>query len=105
MFLAKYSLDNKEYNFIYSDNFDGWTEFHKDTFSPNIKDLEILKLKVSGKNYKERKAFLEDLAKDYQYDFSSLSWSYGELVEICGFFEKNGKRYGLLKEFKENAIC
>lgn len=105
MFLAKYELDNKEYNYIYYNNRNGWEEYHKDTFSPYTKNMDLLILKVSGKNYEERKQCLYDLAIDYSYNFASLSWSYGELAEICNFFETNGKRYGLLKEFKENAIC
>ena len=105
MFLAKYELDDKEYNYIYMDNMNGWESFHSDTFSPYTKDIDLLQLKVSGKNYEERKNYLQDLAIDYSNNFASLSWSYGELLDIQDFFYKNGKRYGLLKEFKENAIC
>ena len=28
-----------------------------------------------------------------------------DMAQIYGWFEKMGKRYGLLKEFRENAIC
>lgn len=105
MFLAKYELDNKEYNYIYCNNMNGWDQYHKDTFSPDTKDIELLILKVSGKNYEDRKSYLQDLAINYSNNFASLSWSYGELINIQDFFFKNGKRYGLLKEFKENAIC
>ena len=31
--------------------------------------------------------------------------SYGELAEAGEYFEKLGRRYGLLQEFRENAIC
>ena len=31
--------------------------------------------------------------------------SYGELADWCEYFTKLGKRYGLLKEFRENGIC
>lgn len=105
MFLGKYELDNKEYNYIYIKKNGGWNAFYKDTFSPLTKNIETLNLVVKGKNYKEKQDYLRDLAIDYQYNFSSLSWSYGELLDIQDFFYKNGKRYGLLKEFKENAIC
>lgn len=30
--------------------------------------------------------------------------SYSELVEAQAYFEKQGKRYGLLREFRENGI-
>lgn len=32
-----------------------------------------------------------------------ISW--GEVSIIEGFFRHNGKRYGCLTEFRENAIC
>ena len=105
MFIGKYELNGEEYNYIYIKKNGGWSAFHKDTFSPLTKNIEILDFKISGKTYREKQASLEDLAKEYQYNFSSLSWSYGELMEIENYFYENGKRYGLLKEFKENAIC
>ena len=59
--------------------------------------------KLSGATYQERKNDLEEKAKFYQYiDIGGLSW--GELDEIQSYFEKQGKRYGLLTEFKENCI-
>lgn len=105
MFLGSYELDKKEYCYIYTNDIDGWNEFFKDTFSPLTKNIQTLVLQVKGKTYAEKKAWLAELAKEYQYFFAPLSWSYGELADIQGFFYKNAKRYGLVKEFKENAIC
>lgn len=110
MFIGKYELDGKNYfNLYFEDTFhigdDGWKIWHEDTFSPNTKNIELLEFKIKGKTYQERKENLVELAKDWQFNFSSLSWSYGELAEICDFFYRNGKRYGLLREFRENAIC
>ena len=82
-----------------------WNEWHKDTFSPVTEIKTMLLFKVSGKNYTEKKENLRDLAKEYSNNVGKTCLSYGELAEIGGFFEKNGKRYGLLKEFKENGIC
>lgn len=62
-------------------------------------------LTVSGRGYQERKADLEEKAKEYQstcYDF--CGFSYGELITIESFFETQGRRYGLIREFRENAI-
>ena len=62
-------------------------------------------LTVSGKTYAERAADLRNKAIDYQsswYDF--CGFSYGELATIQSFFEKAGRRYGLLTEFRENGI-
>ena len=105
MFLAKYDNDGETEFYIYYKNHNGYRQFFEDTFSPMLENIEVLDLKIKGNTYSEKKDYLEDLAKDYQYNFSSLSWSYSELIEIQDFFYKNGKRYGLLKEFKENAIC
>lgn len=104
MFIGVYKdYDNKEHFAIYYKNSCGYEEWHKDTF--NVKDYSILDLKIKGNNYAERKAYLEYLAKNWQYNFASYSWSYSELAEIQDFFYKNAKRYGLLEEFRENAIC
>lgn len=105
MFLGSYELDKKEYCYIYKNDVNGWNKFFGDTFTPLTKNKQTLVLQVKGKTYTEKKAWLEDLAKEYQLYFSCLSWSYGELVTIQDFFYTNAKRYGLIKEFKENAIC
>ena len=57
-----------------------------------------------GKTYAEKKDYLRELAIDFQSNFSSLCWSEFELAVIRNYFYVNGKRYGLLKEFKENGI-
>ena len=104
MFIAKYDKNGETTFYVYYKNKYGYKQFVEDIFD-YVENIEVLDLKVKGNTYEERKNNLYDLAIDYQYNFSSLSWSYGELVEICDFFYKNGKRYGMLKEFKENAIC
>lgn len=78
---------------------------------PTIEELDehiilFIPLIVSGRTYQERKNDLHNKAVEWSNTQGSYPrWSYGELGEIQDFFEKNGKRYGLLKEFKENAIC
>ena len=105
MFIGYYELEGKEHFNIYYKNSEGFREWNKDTFSPTCENIEILDFKIGGKTYEERKNNLEELAKEWQLRFSSLSWSYGELAEIGNYFYNNGKRYGLLRVFKENAIC
>ena len=79
-------------------------EFFRATFSPACEVLAVIGLRLSGKTYQERKAAARSLAIDYSLNnYAGLSW--GEVAEIGGFFEKVGRRYGLLKEFRENAIC
>ena len=56
-------------------------------------------------NYQKRKEEVRNEAIDWQLDFCNHNYSYGELSVFQSYFEKMGKRYGLLKEFRENAIC
>ena len=96
-----------------TDNADGGI-FNNISYEDLVRDYGIeednilcyIPFKVSGKTYAQRKADLEAKAIDWsnrQGDYPA--WSYGELTEIYDFFEVNSKRYGLLKEFRENAIC
>lgn len=57
------------------------------------------------KSYKGRKEILREAAIDWQRDFANCNYSWGELAAWQGFFEEYGRKYGLLKEFKENGIC
>ena len=54
--------------------------------------------------YQKRKEVVRELAIDWQNDFNNHNYSYNELYEFQELFTKLGRRYGLLKEFKENAI-
>ena len=80
--------------------------YFSDTFSPDCKKIFLMELKVSGKNYAERKANLESKAIDYSNFISEIyPISWGEIAEIENFFATNGKRYGLLTVFHKNCIC
>lgn len=78
---------------------------------PSIEELDeqiicYIPMVVSGRTYQERKADLHDKAIEWSNSVGQYPrWSYGELAIIQGFFETNGRRYGLLTEFRENAIC
>lgn len=75
-----------------------------DSWNPNTRATCIIPLIVSGKSYQERKKDLEQKAILYSY-YTAPGLSYNELSILNEFFEVNGRRYGLLTEFKENAIC
>lgn len=53
--------------------------------------------------YQKRKAEVREEAIEYSYSEEELS--YVELAEKNDYFERLGRRYGLLREFRENAIC
>lgn len=54
--------------------------------------------------YQKRKNAARDKAIEWQYDFNNHNYTWEELVDIQERFEKLGKRYGLLGEFRENGI-
>lgn len=57
-----------------------------------------------GKRYTDKKEAIRNKAIELShYDLEGIS--YGELAVIQDFFERYGKRYGLITEFHENGIC
>lgn len=55
------------------------------------------------KDYKTKKAEVRDKAVKWQLQTSSKNYSYGELADFTKYFEKLGRKYGLLKEFRESC--
>lgn len=55
--------------------------------------------------YQLAKERAREKAVMWQLENCDKCLSYSELAEFCEYFEKLGKRYGLLKEFRENGIC
>ena len=56
-------------------------------------------------SYQERKEAARQKAIEWQGNYAERSMSYEELAESQAYFERIGRRYGLLTEFRENAIC
>lgn len=54
--------------------------------------------------YAQKKEFVRQLAINWQARMSSKQYSYGELAEYTEKFERLGRKYGLLYEFRENGI-
>ncbi len=57
------------------------------------------------KTYQQLKQAAREAAINWQYEFSQTNMSWGELADWQEHFEKLGRRYGLLQEFRENGIC
>ena len=55
--------------------------------------------------YQEMKEKARNEAIDWQYNAANENYSYGELAAWYAHFERLGRRYGLLTEFRENGIC
>lgn len=56
------------------------------------------------KDYKTRKEEARQKAIDWQLSFGENNYSYYDLMLWGEYFAKKAKRYGLIKEFKENGI-
>lgn len=54
--------------------------------------------------YAARKERARQEAIDWQDWQAEQSLSYGELADATAHFEALGRRYGLIQEFRENAI-
>lgn len=84
-----------------------WEALHSDLFNPSAELCGVIEFKTHGKTYAERKENARDLAITFQgldSEFSGAGLSQGEYATISDYFETVGKRYGLLEEFRENAI-
>lgn len=69
-------------------------------------ERELHEMKKARQEYYNRmKRRARNTAIYWQEKFSEKSMSYDELAEAQSYFEKLGKRYGLLAEFRANGIC
>ena len=73
-----------------------------ETVSGEQKEMDFT---LHGYGYKRKKESLYNLAIEWSNTVSELVLSCNELAEVSQFFERNGSTYGLLTEFRENAIC
>lgn len=55
--------------------------------------------------YQQGKAAARDKAIAWQHEQADKDMSWGEVAEAAAYFERLGRRYGLLQEFRENGIC
>lgn len=54
--------------------------------------------------YQKAKNKIRDLAAEWQLDFGNNNYSWLELFQWQEFFSIQAKRYGLIREFRENGI-
>lgn len=54
--------------------------------------------------YQERKERAREIAIEWQLNFGNNNYSWSELAAWGDYFSTLGKRFGLLREFRENAI-
>ena len=54
--------------------------------------------------YFQRKEETRQFAIEWQADFPNHSWSYADLAVFQDMFYRLGRRFGLVREFRENGI-
>lgn len=83
-----------------------WSEYFADTFNPQTNDVALISdTAVLTGSYQDKKNYIRERAIEYQYSAGLIPLSYMELMIMGDYFEKMGRRYGLLTEFRENGIC
>ena len=55
--------------------------------------------------YQKAKARAREMAVEFSNNLGEMVLSWAECAEIGNKFERLGRRYGLLREFRENGIC
>ena len=88
-----------------------WAEYHNITFAPlpvtDYPGIEhnifVTDFKAKGVDYHEAKEDARRIVIDL-LDNAAPDLSYGEICDIAAELERIGKRYGLLKEFRENGL-
>ena len=55
-------------------------------------------------NYQKRKEQARQEAIEWQHEFADDKYSWAQIHAYQEYFSIIGKRYGLLKEFRENCI-
>lgn len=94
-----YDERTQEYNATLGD----YETLHRDTFNPYTNATCIIDFTLHGRTYQEKKAALEEMAKEWQANQAGGLYM-NQYAAITDYFEENAKKYGLVKEFKENAI-
>lgn len=75
-----------------------------ETPTPITRKDDIADMVEDDLYYQTRKDQVREEARAWQLEASEKSLSWGEIAEKSDYFYKLGKRYGLVREFKENGI-
>ena len=81
-----------------------WDAFHADIFSPETEVYFVTNFKAHNKEEARQ------IAMDVYYNIMDTvnndgnEFSYGEYMAVSDELERIGRRFGLLREFRENGI-
>ena len=65
---------------------------------------ELLSVRPLSSREKDKET-LRNFAAEWQYNFPDMDYAWSDLVAWSDFFTEYGRKYGLLREFRENGIC
>ncbi|MBR4906538.1 MAG: hypothetical protein IKZ44_06750 [Clostridia bacterium] len=84
--------------------YENMEKLNRDLWSPLTEVFSMIDFRVRGSSYKEKQSCLCDIARRFQYEVTEgLSWY--EVSVIADWFYRMGRRFGLLKDFRENGLC
>lgn len=99
-----YAITNKNPETVF--RFETWDALHASTFSPyGNTTVFSIPCFIPGRNYRERKHAAENALHRAAEIMSAPGLSWGELAEIGAECERIARRYGQLREARENALC
>lgn len=75
-----------------------------DLTAAELEEVKTIINNLPPTRYQRRKETARMEAIDWQASAGDQNYSYGELADRVAYFEKLGRRYGLLTEFRENGI-
>ena len=86
--------------------FETWDAYNAAIFSPYVTSAVFpVPAFIPGRTYAERKYAAENALLRASEIMSAPGLSWGELAEIKAEAERIARRYGLLREARENAVC
>lgn len=90
-------------------SFETWDAYHAATFRPYstraAETVFSIPAFIPGRNYRERKHAAENALHRASRIMNAPGLSWAELAAIKAEAERIARRYGLLREARENAIC
>ena len=99
MIYAYFVFNGKHFQGVFSEE-----ELNRISFSPEVDMKYSVRLKAHGKDFTRRLAQTIFNMDTEAVNSGADCLSYGELAILSAFFTKAARRFGLVREFRENGI-
>ena len=99
MIYAYFVVNGKHFQGVFSDE-----ELNRISFSPEVEMQYSVRLQSRGKDFTRRLAHTIFNMDAEAVNAGADCLSYGELAILSDFFTKAARRFGLVREFRENGI-